>query len=104
LDQEQLTELSSQNIKERLRELQAETRQLKEEMSRRQPMQASHLASRVGGSFAPPIGEGEITAYASLAHKAGGAVGESMLSLISMLRKFNETPPQRRWSQSAAGG
>lgn len=47
---------------------------------------------RIGGTFAPPIGGGQLDDYEILASKASGPVGDSMLKLIMMVRKFQETP------------
>lgn len=46
----------------------------------------------LGGSFAPPIDDAKLAAYEALVPSDDRQVADSMTKLITMLRKFRETP------------
>jgi hypothetical protein len=46
----------------------------------------------VGGSFAPPISDEQITSYEAMAKSADRRVSQYMLELVKMLRVFRQTP------------
>lgn len=45
-----------------------------------------------GGSFAPPLDEAKLASFDTIADSQGGPVGDAMKRLITMLKKFWETP------------
>jgi hypothetical protein len=50
------------------------------------------MAARIGGSFAPPLTTGKVTAFRKLAERAPPAVGEAMGKLCDMVDLFHEMP------------
>lgn len=50
----------------------------------------------IGGSFAPPLTDEMLDQYEALAATAQRRISEYMLSLVSMMRKFRETPQSTR--------
>lgn len=47
---------------------------------------------RYGGSFAPPVSDETLATYDNLAADAPTPIGDAMRRLLTMLRKFRETP------------
>lgn len=50
------------------------------------------MAAKIGGSFAPPLNAGKVTAYRALAATAPPAVAEAMGKLCDMVDLFQQTP------------